>query len=188
MSTPPVQAEVLGKRVVVQHIPLGGLLDWDVQPTSPSLSPALLHPRPPGMSTTSIETVPQGQVQGRGTEKPTLAPWVTAMATTTIAPGRGGSGSDVRADSNITSDRSSSLSTGRSPRVHAWSTLASMRPSTSGSMGPPLSPPMDVGTQAPWAVPTATGSTLATPPTAFPGYGSKRPPDDSKATSDRGRR
>lgn len=30
------QAEVLGKRVVVQHIPLGGLLEWDVSPSAPS--------------------------------------------------------------------------------------------------------------------------------------------------------
>ena len=30
-----VQAEVLGKRVVVQHIPLGGLVEWNVDPTTP---------------------------------------------------------------------------------------------------------------------------------------------------------
>jgi hypothetical protein len=33
------QAEVLGKRVVVQHIPLGGLLEWDLNRT-PSGLPA----------------------------------------------------------------------------------------------------------------------------------------------------
>ena len=27
------QAEVLGKRVVVQHLPLGGLLEWNVTST-----------------------------------------------------------------------------------------------------------------------------------------------------------
>ena len=29
------QAEVLGKRVVVQHLPLGGLLEWDVAGAPP---------------------------------------------------------------------------------------------------------------------------------------------------------
>lgn len=36
MQRNDLQAEVLGKRVVVQHIPLGGLLEWDVNKSSAS--------------------------------------------------------------------------------------------------------------------------------------------------------
>ncbi|KAH7906946.1 hypothetical protein BJ138DRAFT_1137764 [Hygrophoropsis aurantiaca] len=40
-----VQAEVLGKRVVVQHIPLGGLIEWDIDtPSSHASPPTKLNP------------------------------------------------------------------------------------------------------------------------------------------------
>jgi serine/threonine-protein phosphatase 2A activator len=32
------QAEVLGKRVVVQHLPLGGLLEWNVIGAPPTMT------------------------------------------------------------------------------------------------------------------------------------------------------
>jgi serine/threonine-protein phosphatase 2A activator len=47
------QAEVLGKRVVVQHLPLGGLMEWDThvdQRHAPSMSrdaPATADTRAP---------------------------------------------------------------------------------------------------------------------------------------------
>jgi serine/threonine-protein phosphatase 2A activator len=48
------EAEVLGKRVVVQHIALGGLLEWDgVAPPPLSISDAGAHTRAPWASSKS---------------------------------------------------------------------------------------------------------------------------------------
>ncbi|TFK50168.1 Phosphotyrosyl phosphatase activator [Heliocybe sulcata] len=63
------EAEVLGKRVVVQHIPLGGLLAWDVED----------HPLQPS-------GVPRASVPGSGlSDAGTRAPWANE-ATVTGAP------------------------------------------------------------------------------------------------------
>ncbi|KAM5544080.1 hypothetical protein V8D89_002266 [Ganoderma adspersum] len=76
------EAEVLGKRVVVQHIPLGGLLPWDVPKT---------HSQPPTQaqhhSSRSVTTsAPFAQA--------TPAPWAAAPAVTAttmyVPPPRGG--------------------------------------------------------------------------------------------------
>ncbi|KAI0353684.1 Phosphotyrosyl phosphatase activator [Trametes cingulata] len=62
------EAEVLGKRVVVQHIPLGGLLDWDVEQRPPAASVApLASPSVPPMAATA-------------------APWATAAPYATTIP------------------------------------------------------------------------------------------------------
>ncbi|KAI0656450.1 hypothetical protein C8Q70DRAFT_1011822 [Cubamyces menziesii] len=55
------EAEVLGKRVVVQHIPLGGLLEWDL-PQNPSASTA-----PPPFTSTPAPTMAA-----------TAAPWASS--------------------------------------------------------------------------------------------------------------
>ncbi|RDX46257.1 PTPA-domain-containing protein [Lentinus brumalis] len=69
------EAEVLGKRVVVQHIPLGGLLEWDA-PQRHALSTA---PTPAPFTTSAPSATP--------------APWATAapltMSTPYTAPSRG---------------------------------------------------------------------------------------------------
>lgn len=54
------EAEVLGKRVVVQHIPLGGLLEWDGKASSAS-----------ALSTINVHT------------QTTTAPWVSLPASLT---------------------------------------------------------------------------------------------------------
>jgi serine/threonine-protein phosphatase 2A activator len=61
------QAEVLGKRVVVQHIPLGGLLEWSHSETAAGNS-ATSHPLPgtSSASTSSPSTLSNLQ-----------APWAT---------------------------------------------------------------------------------------------------------------
>ncbi|KAG6816667.1 hypothetical protein H0H87_004027 [Tephrocybe sp. NHM501043] len=45
------EAEVLGKRVVVQHLPLGGLLEWEDTRGQSSASDKIIAPPPPTMST-----------------------------------------------------------------------------------------------------------------------------------------
>ncbi|KAF9034493.1 Phosphotyrosyl phosphatase activator [Hymenopellis radicata] len=55
------EAEVLGKRVVVQHVPLGGLLEWGVQASSGAAARA--------------PAVPQ-----TGTQAPSAAPWAATQA------------------------------------------------------------------------------------------------------------
>ncbi|KAJ6615654.1 Phosphotyrosyl phosphatase activator [Mycena sp. CBHHK59/15] len=60
------EAEVLGKRVVVQHIPLGGLLEWSDAPSAPS----------------SLTTAPLADTLGstRAPWPSTAAPWSTGVA------------------------------------------------------------------------------------------------------------
>ncbi|KAJ3572880.1 hypothetical protein NP233_g2791 [Leucocoprinus birnbaumii] len=51
------RAEVLGKRVVVQHIPLGGLLEWEVSPSDRAPSSGISVPSRASHSTAASGTV-----------------------------------------------------------------------------------------------------------------------------------
>jgi len=57
------QAEVLGKRVVVQHIPLGGLLEWErknvTRPSGTTLHPRMIHP--PVSPSTNLNALPSAK-------------------------------------------------------------------------------------------------------------------------------
>ena len=152
----PKQAEVLGKRVVVQHIPLGGLLEWDAAATSTSPANTNINtentttPTTPirtttaQMSTSHLETLAHAQTrttriqprskaqgQGRGTP-PALTTTTARVPWATTAPG--GRSEATRAPwaaampiGTVTDSSGHSSSSG------------------SGSMGPPRSPGMDIG-------------------------------------------
>ncbi|KAJ7098684.1 hypothetical protein B0H15DRAFT_587258 [Mycena belliarum] len=103
------EAEVLGKRVVVQHVPLGGLLQWDAAPTATE-GPPVLH-------TPSVV----------GTPGATRAPWASsappqASASPTVASWYSGS------------THSPSVS---QSRTGTWTTGPAGRLSSNSSMGPP---------------------------------------------------
>ncbi|KAF8193326.1 serine/threonine-protein phosphatase 2A activator 1 [Pholiota molesta] len=68
------EAEVLGKRVVVQHIPLGGLLEWESGDTLPS-------------ATVSSSKPPRSTPVGANQLFPsTAAPWASANSATSATP------------------------------------------------------------------------------------------------------
>ncbi|KAI0068967.1 Phosphotyrosyl phosphatase activator [Artomyces pyxidatus] len=83
------EAEVLGKRVVVQHIPLGGLLEWDV-PSSGAQSPATRFPSSP-QQPTNAPSAPGGTqapwAAGRAPTRSAASSWGTTMRS---PPGGGG--------------------------------------------------------------------------------------------------
>jgi hypothetical protein len=147
----------------VQHIPLGGLLEWDAAaptnnntntetttPTTPT-TPTQTVITPPSdaqMSTSPLETVvpsrtrtriqarPKAQGQGRGT--PPLPPLISTTTTATIA----------RVPWDTTAPGGESGTT-RAPWPAAMPMMnvagSSGSGSGSGSMGPPRLPRMDIG-------------------------------------------
>jgi serine/threonine-protein phosphatase 2A activator len=69
------EAEVLGKRVVVQHIPLGGLLEWDLEEVPRHARDARDEPeRLGGKNTVPWSEVPGGMRVQEGVK----APWAGA--------------------------------------------------------------------------------------------------------------
>ncbi|KAJ3476978.1 hypothetical protein NLI96_g10784 [Meripilus lineatus] len=76
------EAEVLGKRVVVQHIPLGGLLDWD--PAASHNAASYLPIQHPLQSSTSPETPPASSVDVTGNVMHGT-PYRTTSGTTTLS-------------------------------------------------------------------------------------------------------
>lgn len=70
MNLRHVQAEVLGKRVVVQHTPLGGLIEWKTDSIPPT------H-RAETQRTPLLQNVPAGD---------TRAPWAASSSSTSMAP------------------------------------------------------------------------------------------------------
>lgn len=161
------EAEVLGKRVVVQHIPLGGLLKWDVQPSS-----TLSHTSPkPQQTWTSTPSTSIDSNQDRP-KRQTNAPWDMNAAT-------------------IPADRELG---GISTRVPSWSTALPTSISSSsgygaGSMGPPPPPRLPTmnmrqelggSTRAPWA----SGASPSTTTSLFPVPTPPRRATDHSGTSD----
>ncbi|KAI0667938.1 hypothetical protein C8Q78DRAFT_980860 [Trametes maxima] len=65
------EAEVLGKRVVVQHIPLGGLLEWDVQQHRSQASSTSFQSTIPPMVATAAPWA-SSTAHGASTPSPTL--------------------------------------------------------------------------------------------------------------------
>lgn len=75
------EAEVLGKRVVVQHLPLGGLVRWDPPP-----SPAGDVRTPMQMQGVEYQHSPAGIADSDATMTTTGAPWATNTTTAATSP------------------------------------------------------------------------------------------------------
>ncbi|KAI9067713.1 Phosphotyrosyl phosphatase activator [Trametes sanguinea] len=74
------EAEVLGKRVVVQHIPLGGLLEWDVSQSHSISSAASASPASiPPMAATAAPWASTAAPYGTSMPPPTTLPGIPSM-------------------------------------------------------------------------------------------------------------
>ncbi|KAJ7167692.1 hypothetical protein C8R46DRAFT_255230 [Mycena filopes] len=91
------EAEVLGKRVVVQHIPLGGILQWDAATTA--IEPAAATSRPPPMSDTPGATRAPWAAPSQSTGVPPS--WYTSSSLPAMPPPRRSGGGPPRAPSNM---------------------------------------------------------------------------------------
>ncbi|TFK63152.1 Phosphotyrosyl phosphatase activator [Pluteus cervinus] len=108
------EAEVLGKRVVVQHIPLGGLLEWDCDIPSASAMPSSRLP-----------------LEGR-----TSAPWASSLPA--LVPRYGlADPSNSTSFPSSTARGSSSASTGTPPAQSRRNTSAGQKATSPSSMAPP---------------------------------------------------
>ncbi|KDQ13496.1 hypothetical protein BOTBODRAFT_160423 [Botryobasidium botryosum FD-172 SS1] len=77
------EAEVLAKRVVVQHVPMGGLLEWDVEAGSVTATARENENGAVGVARTSRPNAHTGSAPLGSTQ----APWATSSTLHTAAPG-----------------------------------------------------------------------------------------------------
>ena len=84
-------AEVLGKRVVVQHVPLGGLLGWsEVEGIPPAVTQAAVPTRRPDPSLDSpLGPTPLRRGLMPRTMAPTMSPWAGILREQGPASGNG---------------------------------------------------------------------------------------------------
>lgn len=129
------EAEVLGKRVVVQHVPLGGLLEWNVRP---DVHHENLLRKPTAPSTSSH--VPPGPLSASRGMTPTIADETLhpSLPLTASRSARAAPSPDISSYNHVIGRRAvgDALESARLPLGPTASTI--LRPRI-GAMGPPTS-------------------------------------------------
>ncbi|TRM62086.1 hypothetical protein BD626DRAFT_537814 [Schizophyllum amplum] len=130
------EAEVLGKRVVVQHIPLGGIMEWE--PVSSAANPdssagnlalaaantASSAASPASLSKSSASSS-KSSASSSAHPGPTAAPWATAAAA--IAPPSTSKGNSTAVPASATAQAPTAAPwASRSPASAPWASQSSM--------------------------------------------------------------